>query len=59
MEIREYDTSYDLLNQHLYTNNSIYKFKRYPPIFLKLKNEFIEIIKKSGILMMNFLKNIL
>ena len=58
MEIREYDTSYDLLNQHLYTNKTVYAFKRYPPIFLKLKNEFTEIIKKNGILMITFLKNI-
>lgn len=47
MQIRDYDTSYDLLNQHLYTNKSIYAFKRYPPIFLKLKNEFIQIIKQK------------
>jgi capsular polysaccharide biosynthesis protein len=47
MEIREYDPSYELLNQHLYTNKSVYGLKRYPPIFLKYKDQLMEIIKKK------------
>jgi hypothetical protein len=47
MEIREYDTSYDLLNRHLSNKNLIYGIKRYPPIFLKDKNKMIEIIKNK------------
>lgn len=47
MEIREYDTSYDLLNQHLSTENKIYGIKRFKPIFLRLEKEFIQIIKQK------------
>lgn len=47
MEIREYDSSYDLLNQHLTTKKCVYGIKRYPAIFLKNKDLMILKLKDA------------
>ena len=47
MEIREYDNSYDLLNQHLTTKKVVYGFKRTPAIFLKDKDKSITRLKNT------------